>query len=182
MIDIILKKLAKKLDQQCVPYMIIGGQAVLLYGNARLTRDIDITLGLDTDQLEKIRTVCRELKLKIAVADPEKFCRQTHVLPAEDTKTNMRVDFIFSFTDYERQAMRRAKIVKMAGYPVMFASREDLIIHKVFAGRAIDDEDVRNILVKHKGEVSLAYIRKWLKEFSSLPGKEDMLGKFNRMV
>ncbi|GAH87084.1 unnamed protein product, partial [marine sediment metagenome] len=30
--------------------MIIGGQAVLLYGEPRLTRDIDVTLGDDIDK------------------------------------------------------------------------------------------------------------------------------------
>ncbi len=37
----ILTKLALALDEQTVPYMIIGGQAVLLYGEPRLTRDIE---------------------------------------------------------------------------------------------------------------------------------------------
>jgi len=29
--------------------MVIGGQAVLLYGEPRLTRDIDITLGIGVE-------------------------------------------------------------------------------------------------------------------------------------
>jgi hypothetical protein len=36
--------MAAGLNEQNIPYMIIGGQAVLLYGKPRLTRDIDITL------------------------------------------------------------------------------------------------------------------------------------------
>ena len=36
----ILSKLALTLDKSSIPYMIIGGQAVLLYGEPRLTRDI----------------------------------------------------------------------------------------------------------------------------------------------
>jgi hypothetical protein len=31
--------------------MVIGGQAVLLYAEPRLTRDIDITLGLSVNRL-----------------------------------------------------------------------------------------------------------------------------------
>lgn len=37
----LLARLADLLDQKGIPYMIIGGQAVLLYGEPRLTRDID---------------------------------------------------------------------------------------------------------------------------------------------
>ena len=40
----ILEKLGIILEQKKIPYMIIGGQAVLLYGDPRLTKDIDLTL------------------------------------------------------------------------------------------------------------------------------------------
>jgi len=65
MIEKLIKKTARQLDQQKIPYMIIGGQAVLLYGRPRLTRDIDITLGIDTDKFDSIEEVCTKLKLRI---------------------------------------------------------------------------------------------------------------------
>jgi len=37
----ILKKIASVLDESSLPYMVIGGQAVLLYGEPRLTRDME---------------------------------------------------------------------------------------------------------------------------------------------
>jgi hypothetical protein len=37
---------AEELEKHKIPYMIIGGHAVILYGEPRLTRDIDITLGV----------------------------------------------------------------------------------------------------------------------------------------
>ena len=57
----------------------------------------------------------------------------------------------------------------MEGYPVRFASREDVIIHKILAGRPRDLEDVETILRKQK--VDTMYIRQWLEAF------EDTLGK-----
>jgi hypothetical protein len=45
-----LIKIANFLNHLSIPYMIIGGQAVLLYGEPRLTRDIDITLGIDIEK------------------------------------------------------------------------------------------------------------------------------------
>jgi hypothetical protein len=47
MFQSILVKLAKAFDSQQIPYIVIGGQAVLLYGEPRLTRDINITLGIE---------------------------------------------------------------------------------------------------------------------------------------
>lgn len=37
----LIKRIAKVLDKEKIPYMIIGGQAVLIYGELRLTKDID---------------------------------------------------------------------------------------------------------------------------------------------
>lgn len=54
MIEELLVTVAQELDKEEIPYMIIGGQAVLVYGIPRLTRDIDITLGLDTDGLARV--------------------------------------------------------------------------------------------------------------------------------
>ena len=139
MIKKLIKKIAQYLDKAKIPYMIIGGQAVLLYGTPRLTRDIDITLGIDTDKFLLIKRVCKQLGLRILPKNPESFARETKVLPAEETKLRIRVDFIFSFTPYEEQAIKRTKKVLMNGYSVKFASCEDVIIHKMFAGRSIDE-------------------------------------------
>jgi hypothetical protein len=37
----LLERVARKLEDLDVPYVVIGGQAVLLYGEPRLTRDIN---------------------------------------------------------------------------------------------------------------------------------------------
>ena len=54
---------------------------------------------------------------------------------------------------------------------VRFASLEDVVIHKMIAGRARDLDDVKSILLKNP-KYDLVYIKKWLKEFDkSLGGK-----------
>jgi hypothetical protein len=45
MFEQLLEAIARGLERLSIPYMLIGGQAVLLYGEPRLTCDIDITLG-----------------------------------------------------------------------------------------------------------------------------------------
>lgn len=182
MIEALLKRLAQSLDRQKIPYMVIGGQAVLLYGSPRLTRDIDITLGVDTDFYEDLVDLCEKLKLKLLPKRPKEFAVTSKVLPTEDLRSRIRVDFIFSNTPYERQAIRRGKFVRVKGKAVRFASLEDLIIHKMFAGRAIDLEDVRTILVKNGKKVKVPYIRRWLKEFSKAKEIEkDPLLAFDRL-
>jgi len=182
MIEKLIKKTAQDLDRRKIPYMIIGGQAVLLYGRPRLTRDIDITLGLDTDNFASIEGVCKKLKLRPLVENPHDFAVKTKVLPTEEPDSKIRVDFIFSFTPYETQAIKNAKRVVIDDYPVKFASCEDVIIHKMVAGRAIDEEDVKAILAKNRAEIDLKYVEKWLLEFGKIPEHEGMLAKFNGLL
>jgi predicted nucleotidyltransferase len=81
-----------------------------------------------------------------------------------DEKTGIRVDFIFSYSPYERQAIKRAKNVKLDETTVKFASLEDVIIHKIIAGRPRDIEDIKSILLKNS-DYDAKYITSWLEEF-----------------
>ncbi len=80
--------------------------------------------------------------------NPLKFTSQTMVLPAYDLMSKMRIYFIFSTTKYEREAIIRANIINIDSLEIAFCSLEDLIILKLFAGRAIDIEDVKSIIRK----------------------------------
>lgn len=150
--------------------MVIGGQAVLLYGEPRLTKDIDITLGVGVNYLAKIKDIAIEAGMKVLIENVEEFVKQTMVLPVIDKKSGIRVDFTFSFSPYEIQAIERANSIKCGRAIVKFASLEDVVIHKIIAGRARDIEDVKSILLKNMN-YDAKYIVKWLKKFDSSMNK-----------
>ena len=160
----LIAKIAEELNKSGLPYMVIGGQAVLLYGEPRLTKDIDITLGLGVDQCKKVFDMAHGLGLKLLVDDPTNFVNQFMVLPLLDKETQIKIDLIFSFTPYESEAIKRAKKINFENTEVNFASLEDVVIHKIFSGRARDLEDVKLILLKNKN-YDKEYIFKWLAEF-----------------
>jgi len=174
----LLKKIANELNAHNIPYMVIGGQAVLIYGEPRLTKDIDITLGVGVSKLNEINSIVKKLILKILV--DENFVQNTMVLLVIDEKTGIRVDFIFSFSLYEKQAIKRATDIKFGNTIVKFASLEDLVIHKIIAGRAIDIEDVRSIILKNP-DYDAEYIKRWLQEFDKSLN-EKFLKVFQRIV
>ncbi len=174
----LLKKIANELNAHNIPYMVIGGQAVLIYGEPRLTKDIDITLGVGVSKLNEINSIVKKLNLKILV--DENFVQNTMVLLVIDEKTGIRVDFIFSFSLYEKQAIKRATDIKFGNTIVKFASLEDLVIHKIIAGRAIDIEDIRSIILKNP-DYDTRYIKKWLHKFDESLN-EKFLKVFQRIV
>src|SRR4030042_5328376 len=178
MFEDLLEKIARSLDRADIPYMLIGGQALLLYGEPRLTRDIDISLGISTNQRHRLLAVVDEMGLK-PLADPWDFTVKTMVLPCQYPTVDIRIDFIFSFSPHKSQAILRANRVAIGSSRVNFASPEDLIIHKVFAGRPRDLEDVKSVLLKNK-DLDRKYIRRWLKDLSESLN-EPLVRKFNTL-
>ncbi|MBM4350899.1 MAG: nucleotidyl transferase AbiEii/AbiGii toxin family protein [Deltaproteobacteria bacterium] len=170
MFEKLLQKIALQLKKASIPYMVIGGQAVLLYGEPRLTRDIDITLGVGVEGLAKVKKVISTIGLKSLIEKEKEFVERNMVLPTLDKKSGIRVDFIFSFSPYERQAIERAKDIRLGRSLVKFASLEDVVIHKVIAGRARDLEDVKSVLLKNPKYDSV-YIESWLKQFDKSLGE-----------
>lgn len=90
------------------------------------------------------------------------------------------MDFILSFSPYEQEALKRVRLVELDDVKVRFASAEDVIIHKVIAGRPRDLEDVRVMLIKNPS-VDIAYIRWWLKQFTASL-QEPYLGQFEQVL
>lgn len=161
--------------------MLIGGQAVLLHGRPRLTDDIDVTLGVDPSRLPDVRAVCDGLSLQPLPDDVEKFVRQTFVLPVRHHDSALRVDFVFSSTPYERQAIARAIRITLAGVAVPFATAEDLIIHKLFAGRALDWEDALSVARRRADKLDWPYVERWAREFAGVPGRADLPERVTRL-
>ncbi len=166
----LLEAISLGLEERKIPYMIIGGQAVLIYGEPRLTRDIDVTLGVGPDGLAAIIEFVKSRSWRVLVDSPSAFVKKTMVLPCDDPPSGIRIDFIFSHSEYERQAMERVRRITVGQAAVRFAAPEDVIVHKIVAGRPRDLEDGRSILLKNPS-LDRAYIRRWLAEFDrSLEG------------
>jgi hypothetical protein len=136
---------------------------------------------VNADYINELLAVIQELSLRPIPEDIESFVRQTMVLPAFDETTGIRVDFIFSFTPYEIEAIKRARRIKILEQEVFFASPEDVIIHKIFAGRPRDIEDVRTIILKNP-EIDNQYIKGWLREFDASSDKKDFLKTFEEIL
>jgi hypothetical protein len=170
----LIARLAVALNGHGIPFMLIGGQAVLAHGEPRLTQDIDVTLGVDPSRLEDVRAVCDELDLEQLPEDVEKFVRSTFVLPARDANSGIRLDLIFSTTPYETQAIGRAVLLEIDGVSVPFASAEDLLIHKLFAGRPRDIEDAVGVVLRKGEDLDWDYMNHWVRQFAEIPGREDL--------
>lgn len=172
----LLEKVTLAFDNNDVPYLVIGGQAVLVHGRARLTNDIDIIIEANLNDLVKIKQICEDLNLVYLNNDIDNFARTNMVIPVYDKETQFRVDIIFAFTDFELNAIKRGKSLKVKNRSVRFASLEDLVVFKIFAGRDEDYSDVKNVLLMNQ-DYDKDYILKWLEKFDEEP-EMNLVKKF----
>ena len=170
----LLAGITRELRRRDIPFMHIGGQAVLLHGAPRLTQDIDVTLALGPDEVATVAAVCGVLELEPLVEDLASFARETFVCPLRDRTTGIRVDLIFSTTPYEHAAIARAVEVDIGGESVPFASAEDLILLKLFSGRERDIEDARSVVDRQNTRLDWHYLEHWAAEFAAIPGREEL--------
>jgi hypothetical protein len=178
----LLARLAKALDAAKVPYIVIGGQAVLQHGEPRFTRDIDISLGVDSDGLPAVLKAMADCGLKPLVDSPKTFVERTYILPVHDPRTEIRVDFAFTFSPFEREAIARAVRLPVGKHRVAYATVEDLIIHKLFAGRPRDIEDIRGVLARQEGNVDRQYLHHWIRQFARIEGKGHLLPQLEELL
>lgn len=167
----LLTRIASALASRGVPHMVIGGQAVLVHGEPRLTRDIDITVALDPGAVGQLLELADELGLTPLPDDPQAFAVETMVLPVVEPSSGIRVDFILSLSTFEGEAIDRAGSVDIVGQAIRVATAEDLVVLKVIAGRPRDLEDARTILLRNP-ELDRPYVEPWLREFEAVVEEE----------
>lgn len=172
--EALIATISRELEAVHIPFMLIGGQAVLLHGEPRLTADVDITLGVSPEALDDVLAAAQTAQLSILPEDPAAFARETFVLPAAQPETGIRVDLIFSTTSYEAQAIDRAVLASVGGREVPFASVEDLLLHKLFAGRPRDIEDAAGVVRRKGEEIDWEYVERWAAEFATIPGRDTL--------
>lgn len=176
----LLKKIAVEFSEQKIPYMIIGGMAVGVHGEERFTRDIDITLGCDINELDKILSSLKKLNLVSKVENVKDFVSKSLSLPTTEINTNQDVDFIFSFIDFELDAIRDGEKIIIEGVSVNFISKENLVVLKLFAGRPQDLADARSVILKNE-DLKIDEIKKKLEYVQSFE-QQNLIGEFEKIL
>jgi hypothetical protein len=69
-----------------------------------------------------------------------------------------------------------------ADLSLITCSAEDLVVHKVFAGRDLDWGDVERILIRQHGRIDLSQIREELQPLLELKGEPEALTKLERKL
>ena len=162
-------------------FCFIGGIAIQRWGNPRFTRDIDLTLltGFGSEE-GFIEQLLKELLPRRE--DAREFALMHRVLLAR-TSEGVDVDIALGALPFEERTIARATPWEIrAGLALTTCSAEDLLTHKVFAGRGVDWGDAEQILIRQYGTLNLAQVRKELQPLLELKGQPDAMVQLDGLV
>lgn len=157
-LDDLLRKTIALLDRWKIPYLLIGGLAVGIVGEARATHDIDLIIAVPLTDVDSIAKRARAAGFSIANASLEE-ARMTGALRL--IWGGLHVDVIFTSTEFEQSAFSRKQRVQLAGCSIDVPTPEDLILLKLVPGRRKDFFDIESILLRHHGKLDLKYLEHW---------------------
>lgn len=159
-----LSALAAILDQNEIPYMVIGGMANACWGEPRATIDIDVTVWVTEAARNDVITLLQK-HFRSRTAEAEQFVQKTRVLPLM-SDSGVPIDIIFGLLPYEEEAINRAVIREIAGTPVRVCTAEDMILHKIISTREQDLKDARRIIQHQNGRLDLDYLEPRIRDIS----------------
>ena len=171
-----LLEIASILDDLRVPYMLIGGLAVSLWGEPRSTLDIDLSLWVEPAEFDSI-VAAISARVRPLPQDALVFARETRVLPVVSSQ-GVRADLVFAALPQELEAIRRAQPMPVGSSMVNVASVEDLILMKLVSEREKDAEDARRLLLRFKGKIDRDYLEPRLTELAEALSRPGILEVF----
>lgn len=151
-------------------FCIVGGLALLRWGEPRFTRDVDVTLLAGFGQENGfIQTLLGAYQSRIG--DAGEFAQRNRVLLLE-ASNGVPLDIALGGLPYEALAVERSTEFEFEpGCLLRTCSAEDLIVQKLFAFRSRDVLDVEGIAVRMRGRLDWDYIEIQLSPLADL--KQD---------
>lgn len=176
-IEFQFRQLIKLMKEAKVDYTVLGGVAVSIYGEPRMTFDIDVNLIMDNNKIDNFLIKAKKLGFSPLPSDIKRFVRRTGVIPMKFSKNKVtgRCDFIIAQNILEYLCIQRARLKKIYSLNVKLISPEDLLLHKITSLRPRDLEDARGILVRQRGKLDRKYITYWLKKIAEANRKPGLL-------
>lgn len=168
-----LVEIAEFLSGLGVPYMVIGGMANAVWGIARSTVDVDVTVWVDDKDIPAFVKSISD-RMKVLTKKPEEFIRDTRVLPVR-TPNGISVDIVLGMLPFEKEAIERAVRKEVNGGSVSFCTAEDLILHKIASRREQDIVDIKRLLEVRKDELDREYLEPRIREVADIMERPEIL-------
>ncbi|MEF8874944.1 MAG: DUF6036 family nucleotidyltransferase [Candidatus Thermoplasmatota archaeon] len=159
-IEEVLRTTIEYLNQEDIDYVLVGGIAVIIYGNPRTTVDLDLLVKLEE---EEIKDFAGYLQNKGFFSDPKDmklaFEEKTH-FTAEEKDSLFRLDIKGVYDAKEKMTLKNRNKIEYKGMKMWVASPEDTIANKLYYGSEQDIEDAESIYIRQEKNLDHGYLEK----------------------
>lgn len=147
-----IKETALAFDRACrvaaVRYALVGGFAVMAWGQPRATTDVDALTRLDGVGLNDFVGALAAEGLRVAREDLEDAVDEGGHVTVFDAQSSYHVDLKPARTDAEKDQVETATEVAFETGRLRVASAEHTVAYKLLYGSERDLQDARSILAK----------------------------------
>jgi hypothetical protein len=178
----LLAALQRALSALGVRWFLFGAQAAILYGVARLSADVDVTVDPGHRSAAELARALAAAGFAPRVPDVAGFAEATRVLPLVHAASGMPLDVVLSGPGLEEQffAGAREHVIGDALVPVVCP--EDLVAMKILAGRPRDLDDVAAIARGQRDHLDLDRVRGTLHLLEGALDRRDLVSALERVV
>jgi hypothetical protein len=165
----LLRTIVETLEAIGIPYMIVGSFASTVYGEPRTTRDLDLVIDPNLEQLDQL---LGRIDLEHYYVDPDvarDAFRRRSMFNIIEIATAWKLDLIIrKARPFSVEELQRRQVTKILGIAVATATAEDTIVAKLeWAKQGASDrqlEDVAGILRVCGSDLDVSYIERWVGE------------------
>ena len=176
-----LNQLWLELQKSEIQVAVAGGIALSFWGHPRSTQDIDLSVLANND--DALTPLLRKMGMRLKSSRPlplELFHLSQWTFEPDDAFVEVEIDLLIGDSDYYRSVLSRARQVHLEGVaiPVQVLTVEDLILHKLFAQRLIDQADVLTMFELHFEELEHVYLHFWADRLGLNETLEVAIGRY----
>ncbi len=176
-----LSDFASALHGTGVPWMVIGGIAVIARGVRRMTTDIDAVVRGDRTSPGALLRALANHGIVPRIENAEAFALETFVLLLRHEPTGVEFDVSLAWTAFEHEALEARTDAKYGSVMAPMARAEDLVLYKAFAARPRDIEDATTLLLMYR-DIDLTRVRRRLGELAALADRPALVTGLEAMI
>lgn len=158
-----IKETALAFHRACVaaevPYALVGGFAVMAWGQPRATMDVDALTRLEEKRVVGFQVACRSERLQFSLEDAKDALRAEGRLSIMDLDSPYHVDVKIARALEEVQQVESAVDVKFEEGHLRVAAPEDTVAYKLLFGSPQDLADARSVIVRQREGLEWSLLR-----------------------
>src|SRR5215470_16875496 len=145
-VDRDFRDLLQAFNEEKVRYLVVSGYAVAKYAEPRYTKDLDVWVGTDKDNSERVFSALRKFGAPLTGLSAKDFSQKGFFYTMGMAPLRIGVLFDIEGVDFDECYDRRVGS-ELGDLAVYFISIEDLIRNKEAAGRHQDLADAEKLRV-----------------------------------